>query len=76
MAGLKTYVLKDLQQAIKLCKNDFEFSEHTLKSSCAMRFVCLQNIHAGAFFCNKLEKLTVHISALASILKWFKTINF
>ena len=28
------------------------FSKHTLKSSCAMRFICLKNIHMGAFFRN------------------------
>ena len=31
-------------------KNDFVFNEHTLKSSCAMRFISLKNTHAGAFF--------------------------
>ena len=26
------------------------FSEHTLKWSCPMRFICLKNIYTGAFF--------------------------
>ena len=33
----------------------FVFSDHILKSSCAMRFICLKNIHAGAFFRNKIS---------------------
>ena len=31
-------------------QNYFVFSEHTLKMSCAIRFICLKNIHAGYFF--------------------------
>ena len=30
------------------------FSEHMLKSLCAMRFICLKYIHAGSFFCKKI----------------------
>ena len=30
------------------------FSENMLKSSCAMRFICLKYIHAGSFFCKKI----------------------
>ena len=42
---------KSVKMKIKLVRgqNDFVFSEYALKSTGVMGFICLQNIHAGAF---------------------------
>ena len=38
------------KEKLRPLQNIFVFSEHMLKSFCAMRFICFKNIDAGAFF--------------------------
>ena len=42
---------KSVKMKIKFVpgQNDVVFNEYTLKSTRVMRFICLQNVHAGAF---------------------------